>query len=66
MKTELTEDEIVFGKNMWIYCSQHLRPHVTGWCTVPVREKLGLGLSNDPNNEASAYSKCKHLGLELY
>jgi hypothetical protein len=18
----------------WVYCSQHMRPHETGWCTV--------------------------------
>lgn len=34
-----TEDEAL-GK--FVYCTQHLRVHATGWCTVANRDKLPL------------------------
>lgn len=34
-----TEDETL-GK--YVYCTQHLRVHATGWCTVGVEDKLAL------------------------
>ena len=65
----LTEDAKVFGKDAWIYCGQHLRPHKTGWCTVDVQmDKLGLGpLPGDHREQQRlAYAKCRSLGLCLY
>lgn len=56
------EDELVFGKEQLVYCRQHLRPHSTGWCSVSVSEKVGLG-TNDINE---AYEKCRRLELYLY
>lgn len=26
----------------WVYCTQHVRPHETGWCTVPPDMKFPL------------------------
>lgn len=59
---DMTEDERVFGEAQWIYCAQHLRPHLTGWCSVPVSQKLGLGVST----EKEAYAKCALLGLSVF
>lgn len=58
----LTEDVKEFGENAWIYCSQHLRPHQTGWCTVPARDKRKL----DATTESEAYEECKRRRLKLY
>jgi hypothetical protein len=58
----VTEDEKVFGIGQWVYCGQHLRPHRTGWCTVGVRDKVGLGTTD----ETEAWEKCSRLGLRLY
>lgn len=58
----LTEDEKAFGVDAWIYCNQHLKPHQTGWCSVAVRDKIGLGVKT----ASEAYSKCLDWGLELY
>lgn len=60
----MTEDEKVFGKDHWVYCNQHLRPHLTGWCTVDVRNKVGLGIYGD--NEREAYQKCRDFDLKIF
>lgn len=57
-----TEDEIAFGKDAWVYCSQHCRPHQTGWCTVSPRDKVGLGVKT----AEEAYTKCRTWGFGLY
>lgn len=62
MGDKITEDEKVFGKDQWVYCSEHLRPHLTGWCTVTVRDKVALGVAL-PSTEHEAYNKCIELGL---
>ena len=53
---DIAEDE-VFGKNSWIYCRQHMRPHLTGWCGVDVRDKVGLGIFGI-DKAKEAYHKC--------
>jgi len=58
---EPTEDYTVFG-DTWVYCSQHRRPHPTGWCTVSPRDKMGLGT----NVASEAYDKCRAMGLYLH
>jgi predicted RNA-binding protein with PUA-like domain len=58
----MTEDEIGFGRKQWIYCSQHMAPHLTGWCTVSNRNKTKL----DAQNRKDAYNECKRSGLKLY
>ena len=46
----------------FVYCSQHLRPHTTGWCTVSPNDKLGLFV----DTLEEAYAKCKRLNLPCY
>lgn len=61
----ITEDEQVFGKDAWVYCNQHLAAHMTGWCPISVRDKLGLGLFGD-SKEREAFEKCRQFGLKLH
>lgn len=63
-KKEPTEDFEVFG-DTWIYCNQHLRPHLTNWCTVPVNDKVGLGIPNAFGGDIAAVVKCQHMGLKI-
>lgn len=53
-------DVAAFGRGSWIYCRQHVKPHQTGWCSVGVYDKLGLGVST----AKEAYAKCKEWGLK--
>ena len=55
-------DHKVFGEGSWVYCDQHLRPHLTGWCSVSPRNKILL----DAQDEESAYAECKAKGYKLY
>lgn len=57
-----TDDELRFGADKWVYCKAHVRPHTTGWCTVPHNQKVLLNSTNyyDARNEA------KTLGFEIY
>lgn len=57
-----TSDEEYFGKKVWIYCNQHMRPHLTGWCTVSNRNKVKL----DAQDESSAYDECKLRDFKIY
>lgn len=57
-----TKDEEAFGENTWVYCSQHLRPHTTGWCTVDVSEKTPL----KAKTYADAVEECVDRKFELY
>jgi hypothetical protein len=59
---DLTEDEIAFGKGAWVYCTQHMRPHQTGWCSVSPSDKVGLGVTNAKN----AVAKCRSWRFLLY
>lgn len=34
-------DDKVYGTK-FVYCTQHCRVHDTGWCTVPVVDKIAL------------------------
>lgn len=61
----MTEDEEVFGKDVMVYCGQHLRPHATGWCTVAVRDKVKLDTPLDaPDGEV--WEECRRKGLKIY
>jgi|AntAceMinimDraft_11_1070367.scaffolds.fasta_scaffold75311_4 hypothetical protein len=57
-----TEDEVQFGHKVWVYCDQHMRPHLTGWCTVSARNKIQLKATTD----IEAYAECKERNLEIY
>lgn len=64
MDDKTTEDERVFGKDAWVYCNQHLTAHQTGWCTIGVRDKLGLGIFGLSNGKR-ALEKCREFSLKL-
>ncbi len=57
-----TSDAAAFGRDAWVYCSQHMRPHATGWCSVSPRDKVGLGVTD----AKAAYEKCRAWGFPLY
>lgn len=62
-----TEDEQAFGINHWVYCSQHMKPHLTGWCSVSPRDKVGLGITGHGTEKArEAYDKCEAWGFQIY
>lgn len=62
LKNPPTADELAFGRKAWVYCGQHLRPHLTGWCTVHNLEKVKLTATT----EKEAYDECVSEGLILY
>ena len=61
-KNDVTDDVLVFGEKQWVYCNQHLRPHLTGWCTVSTRNKIGLGVES----KEEAYQKCRDFDLKIF
>jgi hypothetical protein len=61
-----TEDVAAFGRGTYVYCAQHLGPHNTGWCTVGLDDKVGLGIKFLTENMDAAHAKCKKLGLLLH
>ena len=64
-ETEKAEDAVL-GK--WVYCGQHLKPHRSGWCSVGIEDKVGLGplSGNAREQEGAAEAKCRRLGLKIY
>ena len=52
----------------WVYCAQHLRPHSTGWCSVDIKDKLGLGEFPGTVEEQgrAAAAKCRKFGLKIW
>jgi len=62
LRRPLTEDEIAFGRNRFVYCKQHLRPHLTGWCTVNNNEKVLL----DAMTPADARAECNAKMYKLW
>jgi len=62
MRDDRTEDAKVFGPEAWVYCKQHLRPHSTGWCTVPLRDKTLL----KAKDREDAYAEARDKGLMIY
>lgn len=67
-----TEDAVLFGEGQYVYCLSHLAAHLTGWCTVGIDHKVGLGIpkAEDPkqfhDSLESARAKCRTIGLKLY
>lgn len=57
-----TADEQHFGANRYVYCNQHLRAHVTGWCTVGNHNKTLL----DSTDGHGAAAECRAKGFKLY
>ncbi len=62
LKRQPTEDEIKFGRNAWIYCAMHMRPHKTGWCTVNSLHKQALKALTD----IEAHHECRKANLPIY
>ena len=62
LKYPPTEDEIAFGRNVIVYCDQHLRPHHTGWCSVPNSHKTKMLATN----MTDAYTECRLRGWTIY
>jgi len=58
----MTEDEKVFGRDVFVYCHSHLNPHSTGWCTVPASEKVLLRATTD----REAREECVSRGFKLF
>ena len=59
--TGMTEDAVEFG-DVFVYCSQHMRPHRTGWCTVCTRHKVKL----DATDYEPAILECRAKGFKLF
>jgi hypothetical protein len=55
-------DVATFGRGAWVYCKQHMKAHEVGWCSVSVRDKIGLGVAT----AKEAQQKCRDWGFELY
>lgn len=58
----MTEDEKKFGADAWVYCRSHVGPHSTGWCTVPVSDKVKL----EAKTRQEALDECKQKGLRVF
>ena len=57
----MTEDVKVFGESRWVYCESHVRPHLTGWCTVcSSKKRLLTAVSRD-----EAYKEARSLGFSI-
>jgi hypothetical protein len=48
----------------WVYCSQHLAAHKTGWCTVDVKYKTLLCPGDKSSEDAEAI--CRERGFTLF
>ena len=64
----VTEDEQEFGRDAWVYCKDHVKPHQTGWCDIGVSHKLSLGTFKGEHAEQArqAFAKCRLFGLPIY
>ncbi len=62
LKRPFTQDEKSFGRGKWVYCSQHLRPHTTGWCSVSNSDKIPL----IAESMGEAYIECARMQLHIY
>lgn len=67
VRPDALEDVKAFGRDEWVYCYEHLRPHLTGWCTVACSRKVGLGIHGRTQEaEEAAYAKVERLGLKIF
>ena len=56
------DDSKEFGPDAWVYCKSHVRPHSTGWCTVPSTEKIKL----EAKTRKGAHEECRARGLRVF
>jgi len=59
---ENTPDFKEWGR-AWVYCDQHQRAHMTGWCTVGVSNKVCLCDGDKTEDEAT--EKCRRWGFKM-
>lgn len=50
------------GMGAWVYCTQHVRPHSTGWCTVAVADKRPL----KAQTQDKAYEETVAIGWPIF
>lgn len=60
--TRMEAEDEIFGKDVIVYCKQHLRPHHTGWCTVRNDQKVPL----DAKSIEDAYAECRVRGFVIF
>jgi len=62
---KLNTEDLILGE--WVYCAQHLRAHQSGWCTVGLEDKVGLGpfTGQSELQRQKATEKCVRLGLKV-
>ena len=56
------DDAAKFGIDVIVYCASHMRPHFTGWCTVPNSQKTKLAATNITD----AVCECRDHGYPIY
>lgn len=59
---DFEEDFHVFG-DVIVYCASHMRPHRTGWCSVPPDNKTPLDVEH---LGPEAFDECRKKGYPLY
>lgn len=47
---------------LYVYCQQHVGPHVTGWCTVNANQKISLKATTFKE----AFKEVKSMKLPIY
>jgi hypothetical protein len=60
--SEEQPDVEAFGRDVWVYCNQHMKVHLTGWCSVSPRDKIGLGVKT----VQEGIEKCREWKLPLH
>jgi hypothetical protein len=58
----MTEDEVHFGRNAWVYCVPHQNYHQTGWCRVVNSHKIALAAKT----AKEADEECVNRSLKFY
>jgi hypothetical protein len=57
---KLKEPDYTLGD--FVYCRSHVAPHLSGWCTVSVVDKIGL----EATTPEEAFEEVKAMGLPIY
>lgn len=59
---KVEDDALEFGVDAIVYCRSHMRPHLTGWCSVGVRNKVAL----ESGTISDALDECREKGYPIY
>jgi hypothetical protein len=57
---EAAQPDVELGA--YVYCSQHVAPHATGWCSVGLHDKTPLKATTAQD----AFAEVKALGLPIH